>query len=157
MAKLKILAIEDDEAIVKLYELALTTDIFELKTAINGKEGLESYKSWQPDIILLDIMLPVTTGYASLQKIRHDLADTGTTIIMATSLNKKEDIIDCMKFGIQGYLIKPFDHRNIVIDILNGYGKLHPGEAEEAILAYKKFLLSQSKETEDSHTNEDTQ
>ncbi len=146
MAKLKILAIEDDEAIVKLYELALTADIFELKTVLNGKEGLESYKSWQPDIILLDIMLPVTTGYASLQEIRHDMADADTTIIMATSLNKKEDIIDCMKFGIQGYLVKPFDHKNIVIDILNGYGKLHPGEAEKAILEYKEFLLSQNKD-----------
>jgi len=67
---------------------------------------------------------------------------------MTTSLNKKEDIIDCMKFGIQGYLVKPFDHRNIVIDILNGYGKLHPGEAKKAILDYKEFLLSQNKDKE---------
>ncbi len=52
MAKLKILAIEDDEAIIKLYELALTTEIFELKTARDGKEGLKFYKDWQPDINL---------------------------------------------------------------------------------------------------------
>ncbi len=97
---------------------------------------------------MLDIMLPVTTGYASLQEIRHDLADADTTIIMATSLNKKEDIIDCMKFDIQGYLVKPFDQRNIVIDIINGYGKLHPDEAKKAILDYKEFLLSQNKENQ---------
>jgi len=62
MAKLKILAIEDDEAVVKPYELALSADIFELKTAINGKEGLESYEDWRPDIILLDIVMPVLIG-----------------------------------------------------------------------------------------------
>jgi len=114
----------------------------------NGEEGLKSYEDWKPDIILLDIMLPVTTGYAVLQKIRKELADTETAIIMATELGKKEDIVDCIKYGIQGYMIKPYDHKKITVDILNGYGKHHPERAKEAIESYKNFLISQKKEAQ---------
>ncbi|VAW38599.1 hypothetical protein MNBD_DELTA02-350 [hydrothermal vent metagenome] len=149
MDKLKVLAIEDDEEIIRLFRLALPPDIFELKDAGNGEAGLKSYEGWRPDIILLDIMLPLTTGYAVLQTIRKDLADTETAIIMSTSLGKKEDIVDCMKYGIQGYLIKPYNHRNITVDILNGYGKLHPERAKEAIESYKDFLVSQKKEAQE--------
>lgn len=148
MNKIKILIIEDDDAIVELYKLRLDKTIFELKRAGNGAEGLKFYEGWKPDVILLDIMLPVTTGYAVLQKIRKELTDNETAIIMATSLGKKEDIVDCMKYGIQGYLTKPFNRRDIVVDILAGYGKLHPKRAAEGTAAYKEYLKTKIKDKE---------
>jgi DNA-binding response OmpR family regulator len=140
MDKIKILIVEDDEAIVALYDVTLNKTIFEIKIARDGEEGLKLYADWKPDIILLDIMLPVKTGYGVLQKIRKELKDTDTVIIMATSLGKKEDIVDCMKYGIQGYLVKPFDRRNIIVDVLGGYGKLHPKRAALAATAYKEYI-----------------
>lgn len=146
MDKIKILIVEDDDAIISLYKATLSDTIFELNFSGNGDDGLETYKVWKPDVILLDIVLPVTSGYAVLQKIRTELGDTKTTIIMTTSLGKKEDIVDCMNFGIQGYLVKPFDHKNITANILAGYGKLQPERAAKAIEAYKGSLQTNKKD-----------
>jgi response regulator of citrate/malate metabolism len=56
----------------------------------------------------LDIWMPIMTGYLVLQEIRNTLNDVSTTIIMSTSASNSHDIKDCIKFGIQGYILKPF-------------------------------------------------
>ena len=68
MDKLKILIVEDDKILLALYDEFLVNDVFEKQLITNGKEGLEVYKSWKPDIIVLDIMLPLMSGYMVLKK-----------------------------------------------------------------------------------------
>lgn len=113
MGRLKVLIVEDDKAIWELYDNGLSDDLFEKTFADNGKEGLRLYHSLKPDIMVLDIMLPVMTGYSLLKEIRIKLCDSSTTIIMATSLSGKNDIVDCVRIGIQGYIMKPFKVKEI--------------------------------------------
>jgi CheY-like chemotaxis protein len=95
--------------------------MFETVYATNGKDAMELYHSWHPDIIVLDIMLPIMTGYSVLKEIREELEDKKTTIIMATSLQGKEDIADCSRVGIQGYITKPFKYKEIGNQVIKCY------------------------------------
>lgn len=119
MAKIKILIAEDDKDTLELYRKGLAEDLFEMRFIMNGKEALDVYQEWQPDIIVLDIVMPVMTGYSVLKEIREKMNDRTTKIVMATSLSTKHDIMDCSKLGIHGYIIKPFQYKEIGSIILN--------------------------------------
>jgi DNA-binding response OmpR family regulator len=108
MGRIKILIVEDEKNIHDMYSASLGQDMFEARFAFNGKDALEIYQAWHPDIIVLDIWMPIMTGYLVLQEIRNTLNDVSTTIIMSTSASNSHDIKDCIKFGIQGYILKPF-------------------------------------------------
>ena len=124
MKKLKVLVAEDEGATLAVYKnKALDETVFETSFAENGKEALEKYNAWEPDIILLDIYMPVITGFTVLKEIRQNILDTSTVIIMVTSLSEKEDILQCLEMGIQGYIVKPFDVRSLTKRILEYYEK----------------------------------
>lgn len=121
MGKIKILVAEDEPNLLQLYSISLRETIFERRFATNGKEALSLYQSWQPDIILLDIWMPVMTGYLVLQEIRSARADKVTTIIMATSASNENDIKDCLQFDVQGYILKPFHVEEVSTKIVQYY------------------------------------
>ncbi|MCP3942360.1 MAG: response regulator [Desulfobacteraceae bacterium] len=131
MELLKTLIIEDDSNIQRLYKKCLKKEIFETRFASDGKAGLDIYKEWGPDLILLDMNLPIMSGFQILKLIREEINDQTTCIIVQTSKNSKEDIIDCAKFGIQGYIVKPFSPLKIVDTILNYYSHCEPEKAKE--------------------------
>ncbi|MBI3813949.1 MAG: response regulator [Nitrospinae bacterium] len=127
--RLKILIADDDKGIQALYNKGLPDDWFEKHIVGNGSDAIELYKSWRPDIIVLDIMMPVMSGYEALKKIREMekySKDKSPAIIMATAMSSKNDILDCAKLGIQGYIIKPFKHTEIGGQILSYYRKINP-------------------------------
>jgi len=132
MEKLKILILEDDSAVQGLYRKALADEVFEQRYAANGKEGLELYGSWKPDIILLDIYMPVMTGFLVLKEIRSHRGDSTTAIIMQTSLARKDDIMQCISLGIQGYIVKPFDYTSVADTVLKYFATTDPVRAQAA-------------------------
>ncbi|MCX5856050.1 MAG: response regulator, partial [Deltaproteobacteria bacterium] len=105
--KIKILIVEDDLTTRLLYDKGLFNQIFDKKMVVSGKEAILVYNEWHPDIIMLDIYLLEMTGYQVLKTIRTNIKDDETTIVMATSLSDKEDVLSCMKLGIEGYITKP--------------------------------------------------
>jgi len=129
MAKIKILIAEDDKDTLELYQKGLTENLFEVRFAINGKEALDLYQEWRPDIIVLDIVMPVMTGYSVLKEIREKMKDRISKIVMATSLSTKHDIIDCSKLGIEGYIIKPFQYTEIGSILINYLKQASPQQA----------------------------
>jgi len=128
MQKLKVLIVEDNKVNRKLLENALKDEVFEKKSAENGHEALRCYREWKPDIILLDILLPLVSGYSVLQEIRIKERDMSTIIIITSGLTFKQDIIDCAKLGIHGYLVKPINFRELSGKILEYYSKGYPGK-----------------------------
>lgn len=125
MAKLKILIAEDKRIDRVIYNKGLPDDVYEKKFAEDGEETVDKYQSWQPDIILLDLMMPQKSGFSVLQDIREweKNSNKKTAIIVATMLSKKEDIEDCARLGIQGYFIKPIKTADMNKKILNCYQK----------------------------------
>jgi CheY-like chemotaxis protein len=113
MDKEKILIVEDDKSLQKLYDKWLPEEEYEKRFSENGIDALESYKSWKPDIIILDIGLPEMDGYSVLRKIREENEDENITIIMITGDSDKHKINDCIHLGINDYVVKPFKYKDI--------------------------------------------
>lgn len=111
MGKLKTLIVEDDLLLQEFYMLGLPEEEYEKKFSGNGIDALEVYKSWKPEIIILDIGLPQMDGYSVLRKIREEIKDEETTIIMITGDSDKHKINDCIKLGISDYVVKPFKYK----------------------------------------------
>jgi len=138
MDPLKVLILEDDQSTQNLYRKALSESVFEVRCSGNGRDGLEEYKTWKPDIILLDVYMPVMTGFTVLKEIRTNICDSTTTIIMQTTLSKKDDVVECLKLGVQGYIVKPFDYKAVAEMVLKYYAVANPQRAQEAIDFLKK-------------------
>ena len=113
MGKVKILIVEDDIRIQRLYDKGLPEEEYEKRFSENGIDALEIYKSWKPDIIILDIGLPEMDGYSVLRKIRKEMEDEDTTIIMITGDSDMHKMNDCIKLGISDYVVKPFRYKGI--------------------------------------------
>jgi two-component system sensor histidine kinase ChiS len=126
MEKIKILIAEDEKSTQKLYEKAFANENCELAMANDGDEAIKLYKSRNPDIVVLDIRMPVKTGYTALKEIREWLLDKKTTIIMATAVSDEKDVRDCLKCGIQGYIVKPFDSKTLAQKILEYHNSNKP-------------------------------
>ncbi len=123
MEKLKTLVIEDDRSTQGVYNYALPEQIFDKRITDTGESGLEIYQSWHPDIIILDIGLPDMDGVLVLNKIRKEFNNTSTAIIIVTSMSDRERVMECMKIGINGFIVKPIHSQLISEQILQYYNK----------------------------------
>ena len=122
--KLKILIAEDEEVTRHLFQIAFRDEErFESRQVTNGEEALVAFKSWQPDIILIDIMMPQMNGFETLQTIRQTLNDITTTVIMVSAVTDKQDIVACAKLGIQGYVLKPFQAKTLATTVVESHLK----------------------------------
>jgi len=114
MAKTKLLIADDSKSMHLFYDASLPDDLFEKRFAANGLEAITVYKSWKPDMILLDFNMPQLDGYHTLEKIRQELDDRSTPVIMVTSQSEKDKVLACAKIGIKGYLVKPFKAEDLL-------------------------------------------
>ena len=107
----KVLVIEDDRAIVDLLEIHLRDLDCEVLKAYNGRDGLEKALGQQPDLIVLDLTLPVMDGIEVCQKVR---AVQGTPIIMLTAKSEEIDRVLGLEIGADDYITKPFSVREFI-------------------------------------------
>lgn len=109
--KHKILIVDDDENIAELISLYLTKECFETKVVYNGESALTEFKSFSPDLILLDIMLPEIDGYDVCREIRKE---SKIPIIMLSAKGEVFDKVLGLELGADDYIIKPFDSKEMV-------------------------------------------
>ena len=102
----KILIVEDDGNIADLLRLYLEKEGYEVTLAADGGKGVESFRRVQPDLVLLDIMLPVLDGWGVCRTIR---AESKTPVIMLTAKGETEDKVTGLKLGADDYITKPFE------------------------------------------------
>jgi DNA-binding response OmpR family regulator len=134
--KVKVLIAEDDKHVRLIYNIGLIDQVFEKRFDETGSEILKIYKWWQPDILILDIMLPGASGYAILKAIRQDMKDETTPIMMASCLSRQDIVVPCIQLGVQGYLVKPFTHREIARKVLDCYQKANPEKGTAALARF---------------------
>lgn len=114
MEKDKILIIEDDEDITELMEYNLSRDGFAVKTARSGEEGLNLAKSFRPDIILLDLMLPGIDGLEVCRRLSVEQLTRPIPVVMVTAKGDESDVIVGLELGADDYVIKPFSPKVLV-------------------------------------------
>ena len=140
MAK-KVLIVEDDGNIAELLHLYLEKEGFETQVAGDGGKGVELFRSFQPDLVLLDIMLPVMDGWAVLKKIReHDK----TPVIMLTAKGETEDKVTGLEGGADDYIVKPFEMKEVLARIhavLRRFGGEEEGSGEKK-LSFDKLVIN---------------
>lgn len=109
--KQKILIVDDDENIAKLISLYLTKECFDTKLVYDGEDALAAFDSYQPNLILLDLMLPGIDGYQVCREIRSKAA---TPIIMLSAKSEVFDKVLGLELGADDYIMKPFDPKEMV-------------------------------------------
>ncbi len=110
----KILIVEDELNIAQLLQLYLEKEGFETQTAPNGGKAVELFRSFDPDLVLLDIMLPVMDGWSVLKKIR---AESKVPVIMLTAKGETDDRVTGLEQGADDYIVKPFETKEVLARI----------------------------------------
>ena len=110
-ANTKILVIEDEERMARFVRLNLEQDGFQVSEALNGREGLDKLRTFMPDLILLDVMLPDLDGFELLKMIREI---DSVPVIMLTAKGEEEDKVRGLELGADDYVTKPFSPRELV-------------------------------------------
>jgi DNA-binding response OmpR family regulator len=124
---LKILVAEDEKMIQKIYQASLPESLFLLKIVGDGEEAIRLYDEWQPDIIVLDCIMPLLNGFQVLKLIREERQDK-STVIVVTGESDKDTIIACAKLGVNGYMVKPFVEEELAPKIFKIYKMSHSGK-----------------------------
>lgn len=122
--KIRILLVEDDSFLAGMYVTKLTLEGFQVTLASDGEQGIESFKKEQPEIILLDIVLPKMSGFDVLKAIKQDPKAKQTRVILLTNLGQREDVSRGLALGADDYLIKAHFMPSEVVEkikkIING-------------------------------------
>ena len=113
----KVLLIDDDPLILALLSHKLNARGFVVDTAEDGATGLERASAGRPDLIVLDMMMPVLDGRAVLQELRRDPALRETPVIVLTSRSREADVVDMLRLGASDYLVKPFSPDELTVRI----------------------------------------
>ncbi len=121
-SRARVLVVDDEPDIVSSIQYRLKFHEFEIITAAHGKEGLEKAANEKPDLILLDIRMPVMDGYEMLERLKNrpDLKDI--PVIMFTAYGDARDIAKAADLGIVDYVTKPFDFTELMEKISNALG-----------------------------------
>jgi two-component system cell cycle response regulator len=111
---IKILSVDDSRTMRLIITLALTAYDCVIIEAANGEEGLAAAAREKPDLILLDITMPVMDGVTMLAKLKEDQALKELPVIMLTAESGRENVLHIAKLGVNDYLIKPFKAEQLI-------------------------------------------
>ncbi|MFI3254348.1 MAG: response regulator transcription factor [Eubacteriales bacterium] len=134
----KVLIIEDEDNIAQLLDMYLEKEGFDTMIAMDGAKGLELFASYQPDLVLLDIMLPEVSGWIVLEKIR-DMDKT--PVIMLTAKGETSDKIRALGMGADDYIVKSFEIKEVLARIQAVLRRSGGTEEAEKILVFPGFSV----------------
>ncbi len=132
----KILIVDDVMSNVLLLKVLLTNEKFNTVTANNGQQALEQVKKENPDLILLDVMMPDMSGFEVAQRLKADDATNEIPIIFLTALNSTADIVKGFKVGGNDFISKPFNKDELIIRVSH----------QISLVAAKRIILRQTEE-----------
>jgi two-component system alkaline phosphatase synthesis response regulator PhoP len=110
----KILAVDDERAIVRLVQINLERQGYQVVTAYDGKEALEKIATEKPDLVVLDVMMPYMDGFEVLQQLRKNPETRDLPVIMLTAKAQDTDVFRGYTSGVDLYLTKPFNPMELV-------------------------------------------
>ena len=126
----KILIVEDEANIRELLRLYLEREGYAVIEAENGVEGIKLWKSEKPDMLLLDVMMPVMDGWAVCKEIR---AESDVPIIMLTAKGETADRVSGLEMGADDYIVKPLEMPEVIARVRAVFRRMAPDEAPEKL------------------------
>ena len=132
----KILIVDDVMSNVLLLKVLLTNEKFTIATASNGRQALEQVDKENPDLILLDVMMPDLSGFEVAQQLKANPATAEIPIIFLTALNSTADIVKGFQVGANDFISKPFNKEELIIRVTH----------QISLVAAKRLILSKTEE-----------
>lgn len=122
----KVLLVDDDPLLVRMYQKKLENDGYEVETADDGDIALTKAKKFEPDLMLLDIMMPKVNGYEVLKSLKSNSATKDIPVILLTNVGSSDDDVEKgMELGAVAYIVKAGNRPSAVVskvkEILGGY------------------------------------
>ena len=137
--KTKILLVDDDPNIRQLVNLYLEKEGFEVEMADRGDTAVEKFKTFAPNLILLDLMLPGMDGWQVCREVRKT---SNVPIIMLTAKDETFDKVLGLELGADDYVVKPFDSKEVVARIKAVLRRCTPAEAQpDGVISYDKLSV----------------
>lgn len=119
----KIVLAEDEPQIARLIEFKLKKEGYSVTWKENGEEALKAIKADKPDLILLDIMMPVMDGYEVLRRLKEDENLKSIPVVMLTARAQEKDIVKGIDMGAEDYITKPFHPAELLARVKRILGK----------------------------------
>lgn len=126
----KILIVEDEANIRELLRLYLEREGYAVIEAENGVEGIKLWKSEKPDMLLLDVMMPVMDGWAVCKEVR---AESDVPIIMLTAKGETADRVSGLEMGADDYIVKPLEMPEVIARVRAVFRRMAPDDAPEKL------------------------
>jgi len=115
----KILIADDNEANCELLEAYLASVECEVRVAVDGQDALDKVAEFEPDLILLDVMMPKLSGFEVCEKLKQDPATRRIMVLMVTALNERGDIERAVQSGTDDFLSKPVNQVELIKRVEN--------------------------------------
>jgi DNA-binding response OmpR family regulator len=113
----KILIVDDEPNIVMSLEFLMKKAGFEVAVAVDGEDALAQVARLNPDLVLLDVMMPKKSGYEVCEALRADPARSGMKIVMLTAKGRDTEVAKGMALGADAYVTKPFSTKDLVVQV----------------------------------------
>ncbi|WP_338490592.1 response regulator [Pseudomonas trivialis] len=138
MSGKRILIVEDDADSANILEAYLRRDGFEVALAEDGRRALDLHKSWQPDLILLDVMLPHLSGTEVLSAVRRS---SDTPVIMVTAMGDEPEKLGALRYGADDYVVKPYSPREVVARVHAVLRRTGASQPVEQVLRHQNLRV----------------
>jgi two-component system phosphate regulon response regulator PhoB len=130
MAKENILVIEDEDDIQELLKFNLSKEGYRVNSVVSGEDGIKGAKTIQPDLILLDLMLPGVDGLEVCKMLKHDSKTQHIPIVMLTAKGEESDVVSGLELGADDYITKPFSPKILIARIRSILRRRARGQAQ---------------------------
>ncbi len=137
--KTRILIADDDSNIAELISLYLTKEGYDTMIASDGRDALDKFKSYDPNLLILDIMMPEIDGYGVCREIRQS---SSTPIIMLTAKGETFDKVLGLELGADDYVVKPFDTKELVARVKAVLRRMEKPEANTKKINYEGLIVN---------------
>ena len=137
---ISVLIVEDDKNIAELLQMYLEKEGYRVITATDGGQGLEQFRTNSPDLVLLDVMMPVMDGWTVCRTIR---AESQTPVIMLTAKSETDDKVTGLRAGADDYITKPFEMKEVLARIEAVLRRADRGAADKTVrkLVFDKLTI----------------
>ena len=114
----KILIVEDDTYLLKLYSEIFEKENFEVMIAEDGREALQKIQDFKPDVMLLDLMLPYVDGFKVLEDVKKNPTTATTKVVVLTNLDSETQKQKALKLGAEKFMVKSSNNPDFLVDLV---------------------------------------